>query len=79
MNDITSGDNILLSSGLNGYRAHQGWDAATGWGSPRDAGIFLRALLNVNTLPTPITGTPTAPINSLPTTGTPITAASKSR
>jgi subtilase family serine protease len=78
MNDIVSGDNILLSSGLNGYRAHQGWDAATGWGSPREAGSFLRALLSTPTNP-PLTGTPAAgapgsPTSPPPVTGTPVIA-----
>lgn len=45
MNDITSGDNVLLSTGLSGYKAGDGWDATTGWGSPRQARPFLRALI----------------------------------
>ncbi|HEX7734282.1 MAG TPA: S8 family serine peptidase [Ktedonobacteraceae bacterium] len=45
MNDIASGDNVLLSSGFAGYRAGPGWDAATGWGTPKDAGSFLKALI----------------------------------
>ncbi len=45
MNDITSGNNMLLSSGFRGYWASPGWNAATGWGSPRDAGLFLQALI----------------------------------
>lgn len=45
MNDITTGDNALLSAGFAGYQAGPGWDAATGWGTPRDAGPFLQALI----------------------------------
>jgi len=44
MHDISSGNNMLASSGLSGYAAAPGWDAATGWGSPRQAEAFLRAL-----------------------------------
>ncbi|HEY3993215.1 MAG TPA: S53 family peptidase, partial [Ktedonobacteraceae bacterium] len=69
MNDITSGNNILLSSGLTGYRAHRGWDAATGWGSPKAAGPFLKALIAASTIPAPITGAPISPI--APIAGTP--------
>ena len=85
MNDIISGDNILLSSGFPGYRAHRGWDAATGWGSPKGAGPFLKALIAANSSLTPITGapispitgTPTTPVNRLPTIGMPATAISR--
>lgn len=44
MHDISSGNNMLASSGLSGYAAAPGWDAATGWGSPRQTEAFLRAL-----------------------------------
>jgi subtilase family serine protease len=44
MHDISSGNNMLVSSGLSGYAAAPGWDPATGWGSPRHAEAFLRAL-----------------------------------
>lgn len=71
MHDITSGNNILLSSGLNGYKAHQGWDAATGWGSPRDAGPFLQALIAASTSNSPIIGAPNPPIQRGPIMGTP--------
>ena len=73
MHDITSGNNTLLSSGLNGYKAHQGWDAATGWGSPREAGPFLQALIAAGVSTTPVTGTPTLPINPVPIPITPVT------
>lgn len=45
MHDISSGDNMLASTGLSGYAATPGWDPATGWGSPRHAATFLQALL----------------------------------
>jgi subtilase family serine protease len=90
MNDIASGDNILLSSGLNGYKAHRGWDATTGWGSPRNTGPFLQALINADTSVSPVTGAPIVPITgtqiqispvkrvpSVPTTGTPMSTTSK--
>jgi subtilase family serine protease len=44
MHDISSGNNMLASSGLSGYAAAPGWDPATGWGSPRQTEAFLRAL-----------------------------------
>lgn len=79
MHDITSGNNTLLSSGLNGYKARRGWDAATGWGSPKDAGALLQALVAANASLAPIIGAPNppiqhgpaAPITGTPTTGTP--------
>jgi hypothetical protein len=86
MHDITSGNNVLLSSGLKGYRAGPGWDAATGWGSPKDAGLFLRTLVAANkslSTPTPIlsgTGTPTPSGIKTPTlsgTGTPTPSGTK--
>ncbi len=45
MNDIITGDNILVSSGLSGYTTGQGWSPVTGWGSPRQAGTFLHDLI----------------------------------
>lgn len=45
MHDIRSGNNILSPS-VPGYTARQGWDAVTGWGSPRSAELFLRALIS---------------------------------
>jgi subtilase family serine protease len=45
MHDISSGDNMLASTGLSGYAAAPGWDPATGWGSPRHAATFLQALI----------------------------------
>jgi len=45
MHDISSGDNMLASTGLAGYAATPGWDPATGWGSPRQAAAFLQALI----------------------------------
>lgn len=44
MHDVTSGNNQLATSGLPGYAAGHGWDAATGWGSPGHAAEFLQAL-----------------------------------
>lgn len=77
MHDITYGDNVLLSSGLNGYTAGTGWDAVTGWGSPRDAGQFLSALIAANQEIAPIAGSPTSsnrqpPASPVPGTLTPI-------
>ncbi|HLG77429.1 MAG TPA: hypothetical protein VKX46_13520, partial [Ktedonobacteraceae bacterium] len=45
MHDILSGNNTLSISGLSGYTAKPGWNAATGWGSPGHAEEFLRALI----------------------------------
>lgn len=45
MNDILTGDNILVSSGLSGYTTGQGWSPVTGWGSPRQAGAFLQDVI----------------------------------
>ncbi|MGH2507912.1 MAG: hypothetical protein ACRDHZ_10995, partial [Ktedonobacteraceae bacterium] len=45
LNDIRSGDNILSTSDIPGYAARQGWDAVTGWGSPKQAEPFLQALI----------------------------------
>ncbi|HEX4715589.1 MAG TPA: S53 family peptidase [Ktedonobacteraceae bacterium] len=45
MHDVTSGSNALASSGLTGYTASPGWDPATGWGSPKQAEVFLQALI----------------------------------
>jgi hypothetical protein len=44
--DITSGDNSVNERGVNvtGYRAVQGWDPITGWGSP-DAEKLLPDLI----------------------------------
>ncbi|HEY7415331.1 MAG TPA: S53 family peptidase [Ktedonobacteraceae bacterium] len=42
--DITSGNNILFSSGIAGYTVQQGWDAVTGWGTPK-AGNLLPSLI----------------------------------
>ncbi len=58
MNDISSGNNMLLSSGFRGYQAAPGWDPATGWGSPKEAGPFLQALIDANALATKTPGTP---------------------
>lgn len=33
--DITSGNNILFLSGIAGYTVQPGWDAVTGWGTPK--------------------------------------------
>lgn len=82
MHDITSGNNVLLSSGLKGYRAGPGWDAATGWGSPKNASLFLQALVAANkslATPAPCSKLSTPPVQSIPvtpTTGT-FTAADK--
>lgn len=38
--DITSGNNILFLSGVAGYTVQRGWDAVTGWGSPRAADLL---------------------------------------
>lgn len=38
--DITSGDNILSSSGQAGYTVQSGWDAVTGWGTPEATAFF---------------------------------------
>ncbi len=43
--DITSGSNILFSSGVVGYTVRQGWDAVTGWGTPQ-ADNLLPALVS---------------------------------
>lgn len=43
-NDITSGSNILFSTGVAGYTVQRGWDAVTGWGSPK-AVDFLPLLI----------------------------------
>ncbi len=45
-NDITSGDNILLLSGIPGFTATKKWDATTGWGTPKNAGNMLSALID---------------------------------
>ena len=45
MHDISSGDNMLASTGLAGYAAAPGWDPATGWGSLRHAETFLQTLI----------------------------------
>jgi subtilase family serine protease len=42
--DITSGNNVLFSSGIAGYTVQQGWDAVTGWGTPK-ADVFLPMLI----------------------------------
>lgn len=55
MNDITSGNNMLTISKVPGYTAHKGWDAATGWGSPKQAEAFLHALIGASTASDPIT------------------------
>jgi hypothetical protein len=34
LNDITSGNNDITGQ-IGGYQAGPGWDACTGWGSPR--------------------------------------------
>ncbi len=72
MHDITSGNNILLSSGLGGYIAGDGWDAVTGWGSPRNAGQFLEALISVSQATAPVTGAPISPIQHTPVLPLPI-------
>ncbi|MEO7018782.1 MAG: S53 family peptidase [Ktedonobacteraceae bacterium] len=66
MHDITSGDNILLTSDIPGYAARQGWDAVTGWGTPKQAETFLQTLIS-----TPPTNTPIDTPTKLPTS-TPI-------
>jgi subtilase family serine protease len=43
--DITSGDNILLLSGIAGYKTRPGWDPVTDWGTPNGAYNTLRALV----------------------------------
>lgn len=76
MHDITSGNNILLSSGLRGYTAEDGWDAVTGWGSPRNTGQFLDALIVANQAITPVADAPissTAPLQRTPTLPLPVT------
>ena len=47
LNDVTSGDNILAVANVPGYTAGSGWDAATGWGSPKQASAFLQALFTM--------------------------------
>jgi subtilase family serine protease len=32
--DITSGDNVLITTGIPGFHTLKGWDPVTGWGSP---------------------------------------------
>jgi subtilase family serine protease len=44
-NDITSGSNILLGSGVPGFMAMKKWDAVTGWGTPKDASILVANLI----------------------------------
>lgn len=44
LHDITSGNNILFSSGIAGYMVQAGWDAVTGWGTPANG--FLAMLLD---------------------------------
>lgn len=46
MNDIRSGNNILPTSNIPGYATRPGWDAVTGWGTPKQAGPFLHALIS---------------------------------
>jgi subtilase family serine protease len=65
MHDIISGNNILLSSGLGGYTAGDGWDAVTGWGSPKNAGQFLEALISASQATAPITGAPIVPVSPI--------------
>lgn len=70
MNDITSGNNILRASDIPGYATRQGWDAVTGWGSPKQAEPFLRAMIGSSPHPpvnTPVTSpTPTSTPVSTP-------------
>lgn len=47
-NDITSGSNILFESGLAGYTVQRGWDAVTGWGSPKVADLLLPLIAHVH-------------------------------
>lgn len=80
MNDVTSGNNILLTFNISGYSARLGWDPVTGWGSPKQAEPFLRALLNLpdNAQPAPPTTTPvstpptTTSVNAPPTVTPPV-------
>jgi len=57
--DVTSGNNTVISGGLNtkpatiqGYNAGPGWDAVTGWGSPQAAAL-VPYLANHNALNLP--------------------------
>ena len=45
MNDISAGNNVLTSTSIAGYPAARGWDPTTGWGTPRQAMLFLKALI----------------------------------
>jgi hypothetical protein len=47
-NDITSGNNILFESGLAGYTVQRGWDAVTGWGTPRVDDLLLPLIAHVH-------------------------------
>ncbi|MGH2481399.1 MAG: hypothetical protein ACRDHW_17230, partial [Ktedonobacteraceae bacterium] len=74
MHDINFGNNILRASDIPGYAARQGWDAATGWGSPKQAEPFLHALIGLPLNP-PV-NTPTSPPKNPPVNtpvSTPIT------
>jgi subtilase family serine protease len=62
MNDIVSGNNALAIARVHGYHARRGWDAATGWGSPRNAYAFLQALISPAVAPAPPAAT--APVLS---------------
>jgi subtilase family serine protease len=64
MNDVKAGTNILLTSDVPGYAARKGWDAVTGWGSPKQAEPFLHALIGASAS-TP-SSTPTVPPTKLP-------------
>jgi subtilase family serine protease len=43
--DITTGDNILVGSGIAGFTTAKKWDAVTGWGTPKTARVFLDTLI----------------------------------
>ncbi len=47
--DITSGNNILFSSGIAGYTTRQGWDAVTGWGTPQVNNLLPALISQVRT------------------------------
>ncbi len=70
MNDIVFGTNILRASDIPGYAARRGWDAVTGWGSPKQAELFLQALIGSPASPPPV-NTPVTPPNKSPV-GTPV-------
>lgn len=60
MNDITSGNNTLPVARIPGYAARKGWDAVTGWGSPKQAETFLQAMIGPPDTTGPVPNQPTA-------------------